>query len=248
MKTLLFLTIAVVVSSIVLALDTPIMEWRFDEEPVLKAKITDHIGETHGQLLPGKNPNGLPKLITQDVPCVTAWDFSESDCVFVVTSETAMEQLGNPADSKGMALAFWINFDNAEKTANHLRALGWSPFLDCVAMDDGLDFLVPGESSKDENRRPMVKTGSANGVLDGNWHHVVLSIDFSSGDSNLAISVDGLETQVSSVTFNPATWETRPKFFTIANRWPGSFGRFQAWNRPLSSAEVARMFSEKGSP
>lgn len=123
-----------------------------------------------------------------------------------------------------MALAFWINFDNAEKIANHFRALGWSPFLDCMAMNDRLDFIVPDQQTTDENRHSMVKAVSANGVLDGNWHHVVLSIDFSSDDSNFVIYVDGLETQVSSATFNRSAWEARPKFFTIANKWPGSFG------------------------
>lgn len=71
-KNSFLLTIALLASPFVLAFETPIMEWRFDEEPAVKAKITDHIGETRGQLLPGKNPNGLPKLLTQDVPCGTA--------------------------------------------------------------------------------------------------------------------------------------------------------------------------------
>lgn len=245
MKTLLLPVITLLLATLPMAADQSIMDWRFNEDPAPDVQMTDSSGQARGHLVKGKNPEGLPKLITQDVPCGSAWDFAGSDCVLIVQPEGEVANLGNPTSSKGMAFAFWVKFDNSDGSADHLRFFGWRPVIECVAMKDGLSFLTPSVAQGDGNTILSERVASAPGVLDGHWHHVVLNADFSPADSKVTVFVDGMEVESASAVFPLEAWEARASVFTIANRWPGLIGRFQAWNRPLETGEIGAIFHGK---
>lgn len=242
------------------AAEPPIMDWPFHEEPVLKVDISDRTDQVVGQLWPGEKQGVTPKLVTEDVPCGTAWDFGDSDCIFAVTSDPNIQLLGDTSQSKGMAFAFWVKKDNADELANYLRVFGLSPLIDCTASKDALTFMTRGEpvgakSSLIADTNGMWwSTAAAKGVLDGAWHHVAFSANYASADSNVAVFVDGQEVESVSVDFSKMTEMPPAKFFFIGgrlnagNRWTGAIGRFQAWNRPLEEGEAAAIYAAKGAP
>ena len=237
--------------------EPPIMDWRFDAAPALGEEITDATGNVSGQLLPaGSGGDMVPQLLKDGVPCGTAWDCGDSDTIFAVKPDGDIQSLGDISATKGMAFAFWIQKDNKDKSALHRRVFGWeSLFVDCSAGSDALGFITGGmpagvDPAKFEQNRGVWNAVSAERVLDGEWHHVVFSIDFSKTDGNVVVYIDGEEAARNSVDFSKAPDFKPGKSFFIggrlngANRWTGAIGRFQAWNRALSADEVAKLNSE----
>ncbi len=236
------------------AAEPPIMDWTFSQQPALGAVITDSTGKVSGELLPAaEGGDKVPQLLKEGVPCGTAWDFGDSDTIFAVTPDAAIQSLGNVTATKGMAFAFWVKKDNADKAATHRRVFGWGPVgIDCSAGNDVLHFITSGfpegaDPAEFEKRGGAVSAANAVGVLDGAWHHLVFSADFTKKESNAVLYVDGAEVQRNSVDFSNIKNFKPGKMFFIGgrfnsgNRWTGSIGRFQAWNRALSTEEVAKL-------
>lgn len=216
--------------------------------------MNNHSAQDTGEIWPGPETKGhAPALVSGDVPCGTAWDFGASDCILAVKPENGIELLGDASNTRGMAFAFWVRKDNSDRSADYQRVFGWAPAVDCHAVQGNLAFSTPGipvGTSPPLNSvvNLFYNAGQANEVLDGAWHHVVFSADFSSSGLNVAVFIDGQESSVGSVNFAAVRDFSPGKFFIIGgplnagNRWTGEIGRFQAWNRPLEAAEVATLF------
>lgn len=217
-----------------------------DEIP--NANATDVTELTTGSIT--NTINGMPEMTTPpNSTSTSAWDFSNTDSYITVTPNTVIESLGDINTTEGLSIAFWIKL--VYNNANHA-------FLRIAGLEDVFDVLVSQSSGigKVEFRvgpdaYPIATLGIDN-VLDGNWHHIAMTLDYSENIYNYNLFVDGQSSSVQS--FPVAASFTAPAGKTLkigarhngGHAFPGQLDDFIIFEEALTEDEVIQLYELGG--
>ncbi len=218
------------------------MIYDMDQTPVYGTNaITDTLGTTAGTFIGSPLP---PSIQGATAYTGQAWDFSSGGANVMVGSNSFTNRLGDIYQTTGMTVGMWVNLlYEINRGLDNSRALtiGGGESICSVATSNGsgaFQFTFDGVA--------IVSSGS---VLDGNWHHVVASIDYQKSSNNVSLYVDGknVSNTTSRITSSFSTGSTT---VDIGNRNTNAGGAFvgaldQAfvYDRALTVGEVSSIYS-----
>ncbi len=131
-----------------------------------------------------------PVVVPGPKPLGSGWDFAQTNATISVKSCPALKTLGDVTRTTGFSIAVWLN---GKPVGRNLRLMGCGGIVDVNSNGNGFDFGI-GDSGK---MVPIVLT-TPDKMMDGEWHHVVVSLDFTTATDNAAMYVDGKRTSVVS--------------------------------------------------
>ncbi len=170
-----------------------------------------------------------PKLLGK------AWDFSATDACIVVKASPSTKLLGDVAHSTGFSFTAWV----AGKPASRFHR--FTTLVDAQTNDSGGFSFPIGDPAK----TVPIYLDTPKQMVDGDWHFLTISIDFTTDDRNIAVYLDGKPNLVMSRKVDQSFI---PGDFNIGARGPNNGGchfkiaQVAAYHKALSAAEVATLF------
>ena len=243
-----------------------VLYYPLNSNPVSGANnVPDASGKTAGTIV-GTN---LPVLLTNQlgIPGGRAWSFTNtSACIQVpASSSNFITQIGNISNSAGITISFWVNyfFPSTAVANRRFFGIGNGNTVDCqIGGGKGLSPGVGPLQINFGNGNNITQIALATAgygasttndtVLDGNWHHVVATLDFTTSSNNALLYRDGVLMSNASVSeavtvpFNDAS--TNDPVY-IAARGNGSMpaqgkmAMFGIFSRALTPGEIQSLYT-----
>ena len=214
--------------------------YRMDQTPVTgTGAITDASGLTSGTLL-----NAPAPLVCAGArsDTGTAWDFSQSSSYVQVAAGSFLNKLGDIQQTTGMTVGCWVNLDyQAGGSMNNANLFGMGTVANAATPNVGNAQLVFTFGTA-----PALSTSTSQ--LDGNWHHMVATIDYQKQTNNLLLFVDGVvvSTKSFAVTASFTSPGTGLGIGALNNgfhSWPGQIDEFSIFDRALLASEVTSLYN-----
>lgn len=216
-----------------------------DQPPAANLVVEDVTTNTTGAII--RQDNGLPTAISGAAAYSTqAWDFANVDANIEVATNPTLESFGDISNTNGISIGFWAN--HTYNSDANLRLSGMGSVLDIlIGQSSGigtLQFRFAGEAYK-------ISTQSSDNVLDGNWHHFVVTLDFSTTTDNLKLYIDGnlAYTQSETVSSNFSNTGQTLKIgarSNTSNGFPGKLDEFILFTQAITAAEVTTLHQNGG--
>ncbi len=219
------------------------MLYLLNQTPVTTANgVIDSLGTTQGTLYDsGTVP---PTLIAGPAVTGSAWDFGTDTGWVQTNSNDFTQSLGDINQSTGITVGTWVNLSyQINSGLDNSRAIGigsGDAVCDVTTSNGGGQF-----SFSFDNGFASVASGS---VLDGNWHHIVATLDYQKSSNNLALYVDGKSASASTVTipssFNQSTTNVSiGRYNGNGGPFAGSLAGVMVYDRALTGSEVSQIYS-----
>ncbi len=173
-----------------------------------------------------------------------AVDFSQTEGCYTIPFNADQYQLGDLDSTKGITIAFWVKHKFEQRDQNHRIITG--PGIDVTMMKGPYHLNVYTGNAVSCH----VKLGPKKvDVLDGKWHHVVISTAFEPSDENCKIYVDGEFLRSLRGTFLQSfTASAKRGAFIIGARnkngkmgFRGALDEVNIYDRAIGSHEVAHL-------
>ncbi len=123
-----------------------------------------------------------PALVPGPAPLGGGWDFGKTDAAVVVKSSPALKAAGDVTKSTGFSLAVWLA---GKPVRRNVRLMNCGGTLDANSIGNGFSFDI-GDSAT----MVPITLDTPDGMMDDRWHHVVVTIDFTTSTDNVAMYVD----------------------------------------------------------
>jgi hypothetical protein len=163
--------------------DPTALIYDFEAAPADGNAVADTTGRTTGKL--EKSP--VPALTAGPGKAQgKAWDFGGTEAFVRVASNPVLRSLGDVESTAGLTVAFWVN---GARQGSHRRLMGLGGTLEITSGAKGgtAPVLIFGNGAN----IPRLQLGTPAETLNGNWHHVVATIDFTASHDNVRLYVDG---------------------------------------------------------
>ncbi|MGB0930975.1 MAG: PKD domain-containing protein, partial [Chitinophagales bacterium] len=152
-----------------------------NQTPVSGANlIEDAMSNTTGTIQ--NTTLGLPTSTgTAATYSTNAWDFSSTDAYIEVSSNTVTDSLGDITKTNGITIGMWINHSYNNEAFRRISGKEGT-FDVLISQSSGIgivDFRFAGETFS-------LKNLTSNNVLDGNWHHIAATLDFTTSTDNFS--------------------------------------------------------------
>lgn len=216
-----------------------------DQTPSSNLIVEDATSNTSGVII--RQENGLPVAISGAAAFSTkAWDFANVAANIEVATNATLESLGNINATTGLSIGFWAN--HTYNNDANLRLSGMGNVLDILTGQSSgigtLQFRLANEAYK-------IITQKEDNVLDGNWHHFVLTLDFTTNTNNFKLYIDGnlAYTQsetVSSSFANPGQTLKIGARSNTSNSFPGKLDEYIIFTQAITAPEVTTLYQSGG--
>jgi autotransporter-associated beta strand protein len=202
--------------------------------------IIDAFGTTQGTL------TGSPAPVLVPGPSVvtgSAWNFSGGQGYVSVASDSFTNRLGDINQTTGITVGMWIKLLYAINSGlDNSRAMGIGP------NDSICDVTTSNGSGNFQFTFDNSATISSGSVLDGNWHHVVATLDYQKSSNNLVLYVDGKSASTSTVPItssfsSSSTSMTIGKYNNNGPPFVGSLGQVITFDRALTAGEISSIYT-----
>jgi len=223
------------------------IQYDMDQTPVYgSGAILDTCGATQGTLY-----NTPAPLLINGATAYTgnAWDFSQSSAYIQVAANSFLNKLGDISQTTGITVGFWVNLPyqgGGTMINSQVFGLGSVAGAYTPNMSDATLTFSFGASSSVTLTTPLSPS-----ILDGNWHHVLATIDFQKQTNNMALWVDG----TNNFSFSTATVPVKASFNSPGtalgigalnngiHSWVGALDQFVVFDRALIGPEIAQLFN-----
>jgi len=193
-----------------------------DQTPIASLVVEDATTNTTGLII--RQENGLPTITSAAAAFSTnAWDFANVDANVEVATNATLESLGDLTNTDGLSIGFWANQSSGIGT---------------------LQFRLGNEAY-------TLNTQQGDNVLDGQWHHFVLTLDFTATTDNFKLYIDGnlaytqSETVSSSFNNTGQTLKIGARSNT-SNGFPGKLDDYIIFTQAITAAEVTTLHQNGG--
>ncbi len=220
--------------------------------PALGAAVPDATGNTSGTLVGTVAPLSISGPTTAQG---NAWDFTNANSHIRVASNPVTRSFGDIARTDGLTVAFWVRYLYTSSAQNNLRTLGLGGTIDVLTGSSFGRGNLKFRFGNDINIPLIELTSPTNAtftVLDGTWRHCVATLDFTSTTSNAKLYVDGvlrvtqsqaIQTPFTNASSNLILAARDTSSGTPASQARGAYDQFAFFNRALSAAEIAQLYS-----
>ncbi len=216
----------------------PVAIWTLDQSP-----DSENLSDTSGQLkavVHGGTP--LPGYIDGARDFLSkAWDFNEVNSSLRSESKGRLQTIGDMEDTKGVSLSFWMKCPKERLQNQHRVINGAGIEVSMKHMNFGALAVGFGNYRIDFGG---YRWGGPK-AFDGEWHHVVATVDFSSRRNNLVMYLDGEEAHRADGVSNASFNSTNPRaVFHIGARrngghqFSGALDDVAVFDYPLSAEQV----------
>ena len=219
------------------------MIYDLDQTPVTGTNaIVDTLGATAGTLVGTPPP---PLVAGARSYTGSAWNFGAGSANVFIGANAFTNRLGDTNQTTGLTVGMWVNLAYAINSGlDNNRALGIgngnNNICDVTTSNGSGAFLFTF------NQTINVSSGA---VLDGNWHHVVATLDYQKSTNNVSLYVDGKNvSNATSAVTNP--FSTTATSVTIGKYNNGGGGAFKGsldqviiYDRALTAGEIASFYS-----
>ena len=197
---------------------------------------------------------GLPAVIAGATNSSgNAWQFFAAGQKLGVGPNAATLNLGNISTTVGLSVAFWCKYQNLTAD-NWVRLCGLGGSGECfdfaiqnASAGVGLGQILFTAGYQDANGSRWISAQPSVAVFDGNWHHVVGTVDFRRTNNNAIVYIDGKAQK--TITSSALTGNlTNNGTLYIGARgnggtWNGALDQFSVYTNALQATEVAQLFS-----
>ncbi len=215
--------------------------------PVANGTVPDTTGRTVGTLISSPSP----ALISgPNASSGNAWDFTSSNAFIRIASNPVIQSLGDINATRGLSVGFWINYNWRSNADNNLRVLGLTNCLDVLSTDTHGDGIIHFRLGNGINI-PQITLASPR-VLDGTWHHLVATLDFTRSTANAKLYVDGalavtqsqpIQANFTGGTSNFILGARNTSSSSANNPLRGRLDQFAVFTRALDAAEITQLYS-----
>ncbi len=177
----------------------------------------------------------LPQLVDAPRPLGKAWDFGKTDACIVVKACPATRLLGDVNQTTGFSFTAWV----CGKYPGRFHR--FTTLMDAETSDRAFKFPI-GDPSK---MVPVVLDAPEQ-MVDGDWHFLAISVDFTASEKNITVYLDGKLRAVVSRKIDQSFVNNGD--FCIGARGPGNggcrmkIGQVSAYYKALSADEVGSLF------
>ena len=215
--------------------------------PAANGSVPDTTGRTTGKLLGTPSPT---LVAGANAGTGNAWNFAGSGSFIRVASNPVIQSLGDISATRGISVGFWINYNWLSNADNNLRVLGLANCLDVLTTDTHGDGIVHFRVGNGVNI-PQITLASPR-VLDGTWHHLVATLDFTRASANAKLYLDGalvvtqsqpIQASFTGGTSNFILGARNSSSSTANNPLRGRLDQFAVFDRALSAAEITQLYS-----
>jgi len=220
-----------------------LLHYCMDESPQT-GSVTDSTGNTQATL----SDDMVPVMSTNNkAEGSGAWNFALTGRHIAVASNAQTDGIGDTATTDGLRLSFWVKLDYVKSRDTNMRIAGLSQTFDAsigyVNGDVGVvDFTFGnGNNLPKTTLRSLLPSGGS--VLDGQWHHLVCSIDYTSSEDNFVLYADGAQVATASQAvagpFNSVGQQLRiGARLNGGNPFPGMLDSFKVYDSYLDRCMV----------
>ena len=219
---------------------------------------------TNGSTVSRINATNLPSLLTNEsLPSGRAWDFTQTPSYINVppSASNPIGLIGDVNRTDGLSLAFWINFDfhnSPVSTRDNRRILsvGNGTTIDVrtghtAGLHKGIISAYFGNNANiPEFFVSTPASSTSNNAINGRWHHIAVTIDYTQALNNVRLFVDGtnVATQTEPITssFNSTN---QPVFLggRDNNKLPtqlfGKLAMMGLFTRALTPGEIGQLMT-----
>jgi|GEM_PF-1593672 len=215
--------------------------------PAANGAVPDATGRTVGTLIGSASP---ALVAGPNIAAGNAWNFAGSGSFIRVASNPGIQSLGDITATRGLSVGFWINFTWRSNADNYLRVLGLANCLDVLTADSSGNGRIDFRFGNDVNI-PQFTLASPR-VLDGAWHHLVATLDFTRSTANAKLYLDGalavtqsqpIQASFSGGTSNFILGARNTSSSTANNPLRGRLDQFAVFDRALGAAEITQLYS-----
>jgi hypothetical protein len=226
--------------------------------------VPDATGKTTGTIV-GSTTNPLLLTNQAGLPGGNAWDFTSTAAGISVpcTSSNAISSLGDITNTPGISVSLWLNYFYPGRFADVVNkrfyGIGYGKVSDCNVNNAGsagrgtLTFYF-GDGINIPQVSLVSNYSSPNATnyippMDGLWHHLVATLDFSKSTNNANLYLDGQLVDTASQTIPFSFNDTSSNPVYIAARGNGSTGErgkmamFGVYSRALGSNEIQQLYA-----
>ena len=228
---------------------SPAMLYQMDQTPVFG----------NNQIVDAANSNSSywGTIVGSTLPALTngaraytsnAWQFSAKSCISVANN--IISSLGDITNTPGLTIGFWFNWPNAvgyDSICTIGQTYGY------YAVTVGYDNYQNVTFSFGDNKimpQVQISTGGIN-PRDGNWHHLVATMDFRRSSNNLCLYQDGVLhnafTKIPATSFNYPGVPLQigsPGFMNgYYHYFNGKLDQFIVCTNALSAAEAQQLYT-----
>jgi len=216
-----------------------------DQTPIASLVVEDATTNTTGLII--RQENGLPTITSAAAAFSTnAWDFANVDANVEVATNATLESLGDLTNTDGLSIGFWAN--HTYNNDANLRLTGMGNVIDILTgQSSGIGTL----QFRLGNEAYTLNTQQGDNVLDGQWHHFVLTLDFTATTDNFKLYIDGnlaytqSETVSSSFNNTGQTLKIGARSNT-SNGFPGKLDDYIIFTQAITAAEVTTLHQNGG--
>ncbi|MFK7904077.1 MAG: LamG-like jellyroll fold domain-containing protein, partial [Chitinophagales bacterium] len=190
---------------------------------------------------------GLPASIGAAATYSTnAWDFSSTDTYIEVSSNTVTDSLGDITKTNGITIGMWINHNYVNEAFRRISGKEGT-FDVLISQSSGIgivDFRFAGETFS-------LKNLTSDNVLDGNWHHIAATLDFTTSTDNFKVYIDGSLSTMKSQAVSSSFHATNESIKIGARHsgshpFPGKIDEYILFNQTLSPTEITQLYDDGG--
>ena len=230
-------------------------------------QVPDASGKTAGTVSYPSGSNAvLPVLLTNQtgLPGGNAWSFTNTAAFVSVppTSSNAINSLGDITNTTGFSVSFWVNYFYPGRLADVINkrfcGVGYGNTLDVNTLNMGgsgqgvLGFYfgnnvnIPQIALQTGNA-PNPNNSAMVGALDGSWHHLVATVDFTRTSNNALLYMDGVQVDSASQVIPSSFNDTSANPVIIAGRGSSSLGQrgsmamFGLYTKALLPGEIQQL-------
>jgi hypothetical protein len=247
-----------------LPLAGPILDLRFNQAPAYgEQSVADSSGNTNGSFYATDNGhtditnNGGPTVVAgPNANTGSAWSFARTPTTTPaevdIPNQGLIPNMGNITSTTGLTMGFWVNNLFQASDAGVTLINSGSVDVSAVAATSGSNTVGQIKIGLGGSQF-TTQTSLPNGVLDGNWHYIVISADFTHSTSNVHLYVDGAldpTNGTSSHTFSnfSDTYTSGNDLWIFsdrnqANHWIGAADNISIYTRAISAAEVSELYA-----
>jgi autotransporter-associated beta strand protein len=232
-------------------------------------RVPDALGKTAGTIAYPSGSNAiLPVLLTNQtgLPGGNAWSFTNTAAFVSVppTASNAINRLGDITNTTGLSVSFWVNFFFPGRLADVINkrfcGVGFGNTIDVNTLNSGgpgqgiLAFYfgnnvnIPQVALQTGNA-PNPNNSAMIGALNGSWHHLVATLDFTSTSNNARLYMDGTLVDSASQVIPSSFNDVSATPVIIAGRGNSSLGQrgsmamFGLYTKALVPGEVQQLAS-----
>lgn len=222
----------------------PAINFSLDQTPVTGTRVITNTATTNNAFWGTLAGSGTLPYLTNGASANTgkAWQFG-AGYYLGVGPDAVTRSLGDITNTIGLSVAFWVKYANSSTFVRVCGLGGNGETFDFSTQSGGKMMFTAGYQP---NNTRWVSMTPNNIVFDGNWHHVVGTVNFLRNVNNAVVFIDGLPVLTNSATIYNSI--TNSGSLNIGARGNGSatacaLDQFMVFTNALQAAEVAQIYN-----